>query len=446
MDFISNKESQNQAMLEAIGVKNVEELFMAIPKDLFLEGASLDDGLSEYESIKLMESLAALNTYPQFQNYLGAGAYEHHVPAMISSITSKAEFLTAYTPYQPEASQGMLQAIFEYQSAVCALTGMDASNASLYDGASACAEGVLMALRVLKERNKVVIAESVHPHYRAVVEQYVSSHKTVVEGLPFDDNGNLETSDFLSVIDDKTACVLIQTPNFFGTVENLERVLEKVRSVKALLIVCANPLAYGLFKSAKELGADIAVGDLQPFGLPLQFGGPYVGYIACKQEFVRQLPGRIVGETVDTKGRRGFVLTLQAREQHIRRDKATSNICSNQALAALACLIGILWYGKEGVAKLALANYQRANYLKQGFIEQGIVIMNNGTLFNEFTAVFKQPLDRVFAHFRRHKIEPGVDLSKFFPELDHHLVIAVTETKSKQDLDRYLQVLKESHD
>lgn len=442
MDFISNKDIQNQKMLEAIGIKSVEELFKAIPGHLFLQAPSTDDGLSEYEGIKLMERLATLNTYPQFQNYLGAGAYEHHVPAIISSITSKAQFLTSYTPYQPEASQGMLQAIFEYQSAVCALTGMDASNASLYDGASACAESVLMALRILKDRKKVVIAESVHPHYLAVVKQYISSHDTVIETLPFGADGNLDNALFSSVIDEETACVLIQVPNFFGTIEDVKQLVDKIRSTRALVIVCANPMAYGLFKSAKELGADIAVGDLQPFGLPLQFGGPYVGYIACKQEFIRQLPGRIVGETKDTNGRRGFVLTLQAREQHIRRDKATSNICSNQALAALACLVGVLWYGKQGVTKLALANYQRANYLKQGFIDQGIEIMNRGTSFNEFTAIFKQPLDEVLAHFRRQGIEPGVDLSRFFPEFDHHLLIAVTETKSKQDLDHYLQILK----
>lgn len=443
MDFISNKDIQNNAMLDAIGVKSVHDLFSAIPTSLILQAPSEDDGLSEYETIQLTESLGALNTYPYFKNYLGAGAYEHQVPQLISSITSKAEFLTAYTPYQPEASQGMLQAIFEYQSAVCALTGMDVANASVYDGASACAEGVLMALRLLRSRNKVVIAESVHPHYRAVIEQYVSSHKTVIETLSFDANGSIDLSQVSEVIDDQTACVLLQTPNFFGTVEKLDKVLENAKAAGALSIICANPMSYGLFKSAKDLGADIAVGDLQPFGLPLQFGGPYVGYIACKEALVRQLPGRIVGETVDTQGRRGFVLTLQAREQHIRREKATSNICSNQALAALACLVGILWYGKEGVTKVALANYQRANYLRQGFLKLGIRVMNSGTTFNEFTAVFNRPIDQVIAHFRRHKIEPGVDLSRFFSQLDHHLLIAVTETKSKQDLDHYLAILKE---
>jgi len=444
MDFISNKETQNKEMLQAIGVKTVEELFFAVPKELRLASPKADDGLSEYEGIKLMEALAAKNTFPQFDHYLGAGAYDHHVPAIVGAVCSKSEFLTSYTPYQPETSQGMLQIIFEFQSAICALTGMDISNASLYDGSSACAEAMLMALRCHKERNKVVIAESLHPHYRTVVEQYLISHQTQIEVIPFLKDGRLDMDRMKQLVDDKTAAVLIPYPNFFGVIEDVKKVSEYAKKVEALTVVCANPLVYGLYESAAEIGADIAVGDGQPFGLPLQYGGPYVGYIACKQELVRQLPGRIVGETVDTENRRGFVLTLQAREQHIRREKATSNICTNQALAALACLTAMLWYGKEGVKKLALTNYQRAAYLKKRLqVIPGVKIQESAVYFNEFVVEFSQPIDQVLAYFRKHHIEPGVDLSRYFHEMDHHLLVAVTETKSKKQLDHYVLIAGE---
>lgn len=441
MDFISNQEPQNQEMLKAIGVKSVEELFYDIPATLRLLAPKKDDGLSEYEGISLMEALANKNTFPKYEQYLGAGAYEHHVPAIVSAICGKSEFLTSYTPYQPEASQGMLQVIFEFQSAICALTGMDVANASLYDGASACAEAMLMALRLNKDRNKVVIAGSLNPHYRGVVEQYLSSHHTQIEIIPFLTDGRLDHERMNQLVDHSTAAVLVQYPNFFGVIDAISSVSKRAKEVGALTIVCANPLVYGLYQDAAEIGADIAVGDGQPFGLPLQFGGPYVGYIACRQEFVRQMPGRIVGETQDTKGRRGFVLTLQAREQHIRREKATSNICTNQALAALACLVGILWYGKEGVAKLALTNYQRTAYLKEHLEKiPGVKTFGNVPFFNEFAIKFPKP---VIPHFEKHGIIPGLDLGRYYPEFKDYLLTAVTETKSKQKLDKLIHIAQE---
>ncbi len=348
MDFISNQAPQIKEMLALLGLNHIDELFSAIPADLILPRPLSDDGLSEYEGLCLMKKLADKNTFSNFESYLGAGAYEHHVPAIAAAICGKSEFLTSYTPYQAEASQGMLQAIFEFQSAVCALTGMDAANASVYDGASACAEALLMALRCKPGKNKILIAKSVHPHYRGVVAQYLGCHDCQIECIPFNANGAINEDSFDQLIDEKTAAVLIQSPNFFGVLEKTQSLFDKVKQREALTILCANPLVYGLCLSAAEQGADIAVGDCQPFGIPLQFGGPYAGYMACKQELVRQLPGRIAGETLDRIRRRGFVLTLQAREQHIRREKATSNICTNQALAALASLIAILWYGKEG--------------------------------------------------------------------------------------------------
>lgn len=441
MDFVSNQEPQIKEMLSAIGVDSIGELFAAIPQKLRLPRPTEDDGISEFEGIQLMESLGRKNTYPDFESYLGAGAYEHHVPAIVDAICSRSEFLTAYTPYQPETSQGMLQAMFEFQSAICALTGMDISNASVYDGASACAEALLMALRVQKKRAKILIAETLHPHYRAVVDQYLGSHPVELITVPFKENGTLD----LPPLDDSVAAVLVAYPNFLGVIDDIKPIFEKAHEVGALTIVCANPLVYGLYASAAELGADIAVGDCQPFGIALQYGGPYAGYIACKEKLVRQLPGRIVGETVDTEGRRGFVLTLQAREQHIRREKATSNICTNQALAALASLVAMLWYGKEGVPKLALTNYQRAAYLKSQLENiPGVTALSSQPHFNEFAIKTAKPISEIYDYFRQHTVEPGIDLGRFYPHLKDHLLIAVTETKNQGQLDRYIATMKEA--
>lgn len=442
MDFISNQEPQIRAMLQAVGVGSIEELFQAIPTSIRLAAPVQDDGLSESEGMAKMEALARKNTFGDYDSYLGAGAYAHHVPALVGAITSKSEFLTAYTPYQAEVSQGMLQAIFEYQSAICALTGLDAANASLYDGATACAEAVLMSLRLKPERTKILVARSLHPHYLSVVRTVIESHGIEVIEIPFDETGGMDQAFFQKALDRSVAAVLLQSPNFLGIVEGLQPFFQAAHGVEALAILCANPLSYGLFASAKESGADIAVGDGQPFGLPLQFGGPYVGYIACKQEFVRQLPGRIVGETVDAEGARGFVLTLQAREQHIRREKATSNVCTNQALASLACLLGILWYGPVGLKQLALTNYQRANYLKDQLSKIPGIRVSPATSFNEFVVHFPCELSKVFQVFREGKVEPGLDLHRFYPEMQKSLLVAVTELKSKAQLDRYVELAR----
>lgn len=444
MDFISNKTPQIKAMLAEIGIQNIEELFVSIPSSLILRPPGTDDGLSEYEGLRMMEDLAARNTFTSFESYLGAGAYEHHIPALVGAVCSKSEFLTAYTPYQAEASQGMLQIIFEFQSAICALTGMDVANASVYDGASACAEAMLMALRHNKGRSKLLIADTLHPHYKGVIEQYLKSQNCQIEWIPYNQQGTLDDAFLTTHLDEQTAAIIVQSPNFFGTLENVKHISAVAKEKGALSVLCANPLAYGLFASAAEQGADIAVGDCQPLGLSLSFGGPYAGYMACRQELIRQLPGRIVGETVDTQGRRGFVLTLQAREQHIRREKATSNICTNQALAALASLVAILWYGKEGMKALALTNYQRTAYLKQQLNQlSDIKVWNHSVSFNEFVVDFKRPLTQVIEHFRQAGIEPGIELRRYFPALETCLLLAVTETKSQEQLDRFVQVVKE---
>lgn len=425
MDFVSNKARQNKEMLEEIGLSSIDELYAAIPRRLVHPSPINDDGLSEYETLQLMENIGAENTFSSFDSYLGAGAYAHYVPALVGAISSRSEFLTAYTPYQPEVSQGMLQVIFEFQSAIAAITRMPVANASVYDGASACAEAVLMALRFRIDRKKIAISEGLHPNYRKVIEQYLGGLEVEIHPL------NELNHDF--------ACVLVQSPNFFGTIEKMEDLAKQAHGHGALFIACGNPLSYGLLKPPGEYGADIAVGDCQPFGLNLNYGGPYVGYMACKKELVRQLPGRIVGETVDVNGNKGFVLTLQAREQHIRREKATSNICTNQALAALSSLVAIFWYGPVGMKKLALTNYQRANYLSSQ-LEKLPGFSVNHPHFNEFTLSLPCSVDRALAHFRSAMIEPGVPLNQFYPNLDRQLVVAVTELKTLKQLQRYVKI------
>lgn len=441
MDFISNRKTQIDEIFKFLGITSVDDLLSSIPENLKLPPILEDDGLSEYEGMQLMQEIAKKNTFTSYDSYLGAGAYEHHVPALVHAVCAKSEFLTSYTPYQPEASQGMLQAIFEFQSVVCALTGMDVSNASLYDGATACVEALFMALRVHKDRKKVVISRALHPHYADVIEQYLSNLDIRIEWISFDSSGCIDLESAKKLINNKTAAVLMPYPSFFGIIDKISSINAAAKECGALFIVCANPLIYGLFSSAMELGADIAVGDMQPFGLPLQFGGPYVGYIACRQNLVRQLPGRLVGETLDMHGKRAFVLTLQAREQHIRREKATSNICTNQALAALATLVSVLWYGNEGVKELSLTNYQRAAYLRSCLSKNPqIKILGDGLFFNEFAVSFGLPCSVVEEHFKRHGIIPGLDIGSYFPEMNGVMLVAVTELKSKKQLDRYVLV------
>ncbi|SCA62832.1 Probable glycine dehydrogenase (decarboxylating) subunit 1 [Chlamydiales bacterium SCGC AG-110-P3] len=449
MDFISNKKKQVKAMLETIGIEQIDDLFSEIPDSLIVQRPTDDDGMSEYEGMCHIEALAARNSYLNYDSYLGGGAYEHHVPAFVAAIVGKSEFLTAYTPYQAEASQGMLQAIFEFQSAVCGITGLDVANASVYDGAGACAEAVLMALRACRGRRRVLIGETVNPHYRAVIDQYL--FHLVKEGtvelvtVPMDEQGGIVPEAVEKVIDDTVAAILLQTPSFLGVIDDAAPCFASVKEAGGLAIVCCNPVAYGSLRSAKELGADIAVGDLQPLGVPISYGGPYVGYMACTERLMRQLPGRLVGETVDSDGRRGFVLTLQAREQHIRREKATSNICSNQNLAALASLITMLWYGPKGMHDLATTNFQRSAYLRDGLRGISGMTLPHADLpvFNEFVLRCNRPIEQVVAAFHERGVVPGVPLEQYYPQYADALLVAVTECKSKEQLDHYIAVAQE---
>lgn len=444
MDFISNRSQQIKDMLKTLGLSSVEELFHFIPASLRLPRPLKDDGMSEYEGLQLMQSIAAKNRFSLSDNYLGAGAYEHYVPALVESICSQSEFLTAYTPYQPEASQGWLQAIFEFQSAICAVLGMDCANASVYDAAAACAEGLLMAMRHHKQRKKLLISSSLHPHYQGVIRQYVENIGGEIVLIPKTAEGTLDM-EWLDLHTDETcAAILFQSPNFFGILEEGAQIKAVASKKEVITICCTHLIACGWLTPPGEWGIDIAVGDCQPLGIPLQFGGPYAGFMACRTEFLRQLPGRLVGQTSDRQGRRGFVLTLQTREQHIRREKATSNICTNQALAALACLITLLWYGKEGLRSLAITNYQRAAYLKAHLAcIKGISIPYAAASFNEFVVSFDHPIERVLEIFRTHQIEPGVPLNRYDASASQSLLVAVTETKSLRQLQRYLEAAKE---
>lgn len=427
MDYISNKEPQVQEMLKELGINSIEELFSDIPPSLMLKPPSHDDGIAEYEGLKMMEALGEKNRYSRFDSYLGAGAYPHQIPSLVPSITSRGEFLTSYTPYQAECSQGNLQALFEYQSAFCTLTGLEVSNGSLYDGASAAAESLLMAFRIHKERKVAYVSPNIHPHVKAVIELYFKGRE---EKILFEES-----------VSEEAAALLLSYPDFFGEVIDPSPLFEEAKKVGAIPILYANPLIYGLFKNGKDVGAEVCVGDGQPLGLGLNYGGPYVGYMTSLKKYVRQMPGRIVGKTVDSKGREAYVLTLQAREQHIRREKATSNICTNQALAALTTLITMAWYGKEGLRELALANYQRAHYLHEKLLKTKLFSpFSKNEFFNEFTLKCNANMDKVLAHFQSENILPGLNLERLDHQMKGHLLINVTEIKSKEQLDRYIAV------
>lgn len=444
MDFIANSAVQRKEMMERIGIGDILELYRDIPSSLILKD-DFKEGLSEFEGLALMETIASENQVLAKESYLGGGAYEHQIPSCVKALIRRGEFLTSYTPYQAEASQGMLQAIFEFQSMVAAITGLDVSNASVYDGGSALAEAALMALRQNKPKGTLLLFDSVHPSYKELVRQYTESLGYKIELVPFDPKSWKTDINFLEgKITQDTAALLIQSPNVFGRFEDTREAFALAKSKNALSILSSNPIVFGAFRSAKEQGADIAAGELQPLGIPLQFGGPYAGYLACREELMRQMPGRIVGETVDFDGKTGYVLTLQAREQHIRREKATSNICTNQTLMALSSLMTAIWYGKSGLKELSTMNYQKSAYLKAKLASAipGSVI-EEMDFFNEFPVQFKKPLKEVVTRFRESGIEPGIPLGKLVQGVEDTLLVAVTEVKSQEMLDRYAAIALE---
>jgi glycine dehydrogenase subunit 1 len=427
-------------MLSVIGVASVEELFAPIPAALRAKSFNLPSGMSEFETYGRMQAIAGDNTQG-VTNFIGGGFYDHIIPAVVDHLSGRAEFYTAYTPYQPECSQGTLQALFEYQTAICRLTGLDVSNASLYDGGTACAEAAMMALRVTG-RNKIVVDGCVSPFSRQVLKTYLFNQDVeVVEIAP--QGGLLDRAGLAKVLDDSVAAVLVQNPNFFGTIEDFTALADQVHAKGALLIGSVYPIALGMLKSPGETGIDIAVGDGQSLGNPLSFGGPSFGFIAAKKSYIRNMPGRIVGETVDKNGKRGYVLTLQAREQHIKRHKATSNICSNQGLCALRGLIFLSSVGKEGLADLARLNRDKAEYAKALLTRiPGVTVLQSAVTFNEFTLVLPKNADGVVTALLARGIAAGVPLGQYYKGSDNCLVVTVTEKRTKKEIDTFAKELE----
>lgn len=445
MSYLSLSDKDKKDMLAAVGVGSIDELFCCIPEAVRLKrDLSLPEALTELELVRTVEGIGRKNAYSQYLSFLGGGAYEHFIPTVVDYLSSRGEFVSPYTPYQPEVSQGTLQVIFEFQSLVCQLTGLDIANASLYDGSTGAAEAVLMAQR-LTGRPKVLIARTVHPQYREVVRTYVKNVGLRLEELPYGKDGRVGAEALAEAVDDQTAAVVFQSPNFFGVVEDVQAISKIAHGRKALSVaLVAEALSLGLLEPPGRLGADIVAGEAQSFGVPLSYGGPYLGFMACRKEFLRQLPGRIAGQTSDVDGRRGFVLTLATREQHIRREKATSNICTNQALCALRATIFLETMGKQGLREMAWQNVQKAAYAADllGAIP-GVKRRFSGPVFNEFVLDFPKPWKAVDASLRPKGVIAGLGLAGAYPELGDSALVCVTELKTRDDIDRLAKAVGE---
>ena len=438
MRYIPNTDADCRQMLDAIGVRSVADLFADIPAAVRLKRPlRIPPALSEADLAKAMGSLAAKNAdVGRYSSFLGAGSYNHFSPAIIGHLISRGEFLTAYTPYQPEISQGTLQAMYEYQTLICQLTGMEVGNASMYEGASATAEAILMAHRVTG-RNEVVVARSVHPEYRQVTHSYAQQINLSFKEVPFTPVGTADLKKAKGLLSDKTACLVVQNPNFFGVVEDLTEMAAAAHGVGALLVVAVpEPVSLGILKPPGECGADIVAGEGQALGVPMSYGGPYLGFFATQEKYIRQMPGRLVGATEDREGRTGYVLTLATREQHIRREKATSNICTSEALIALIATIYMQTLGKNGLREVALQNLRKASYAKEKLARvKGCGLRFSAPTFNEFVVqVKKRPAD-VLKGLLKKQIIGGLELGRFYPELKDCLLVCVTEQNSREEID-----------
>jgi len=441
MRYLPNSDSDRAAMLKATGRHSVEEFFDRIPDELRFEGQlDLPGPLSEPEILQYFREASARSAR-EYVSLLGAGAYTHYVPVAVNALLSRSEFFTAYTPYQAELAQGTLQAMFEFQTLMTQLTGMDVGNASLYDGSTAATEAVLMALRVTR-RNRVLVARTVHPEYCQVLKTFIRHQGTEIQQIPYEDSGQLDLARLESTLNADTAAVVVQSPNFFGALERTARIAEAVHRCGALLIVTiTEPLSLAMVKPPIE--ADIVCGEAQSFGVRVAFGGPYVGFLTAKEKFLRQMPGRLVGQTVDKEGRRGFVLTLATREQHIRREKATSNICTNQSLCALAATIYLSLLGKTGLRKLAEVNLAKAHYAARQLASvPGVTIPFRAPRFNEFVVRPTCDADELLAGLQKQKIIGGLNLERFYPELRNHLLVCVTETVGREAIDRTVEAFR----
>ncbi len=445
MRYIPHTAGDVTQMLERIGVATLEDLFVEIPESVRLKRPlDLQESVSETELLRELKTLAAGNATPEtHKSFLGGGAYHHFIPTVIDLLISRSEFYTAYTPYQPEISQGTLQAVFEFQTLICQLTGMDAANASMYDGASACAEAVLMAMR-LTRRKRVLLSKALNPRYRAVVATYCRYLGMELVDVTIAADGRTDLQDLAAKLDESTAAVVAGYPNYFGVIEDVAALAEQAHGAGAKLVTAvAEPVSLGLLKPPGDLGADIVAGDGQSFGLPLAFGGPYVGFFAVLQKDVRGMPGRLVGETTDLGGQRGFVLTLATREQHIRREKATSNICSNQGLCALMATIFLSLLGKQGLREMAKQNLAKAAYAREKIsCVTGFSLVFDGPSFNEFVVRSESPVAEVLTRLEGDGILAGIPLGEDYPELADCFLVCVTEQNRREEIEALVAALQ----
>lgn len=444
MRYIPNSPEERQEMLEKIGLSSADELFRSIPADVLLNRKlDVTEPLAENEVIGEMENFAETNIASRKTSFLGGGVYSHFSPTIVDHLIQRSEFFTSYTPYQPEVTQGTLQYIFEFQTLICQLTGMEVANASMYDGSTSMAEAFLMAQRVTR-RDKVLVAETVHPEYLQVAKTYTQHGELTLDTIGFEENSGRVLADDLSKLDKETAAIVIQSPNFFGCIEDLQAIADKAHEVGALLVVVVTEaISFGLLKTPGECGADIVVGEGQSFGIPMSYGGPHVGLFACRQKYVRKMPGRLAGVAYDKDGKRGFVLTLSTREQHIRRDKATSNICTNQGLIALAATIYMETMGKKGLQEVAMQNAQKAAYAAKKISElDGYSLAFDSPKFNEFVVTApgnaKELLERLS---KESDILGGIALSKYYDDRPNDFLVCVTETNNKEQIDSLVKAL-----
>ena len=441
MSYIPHTEAETGEMLATIGVDSIDEMFDAVPASHRFPALDLPPPMSEMEVAAEMLAISEVNDHAQdYALFRGAGAYHHFIPSVVNHILLRGEFYTAYTPYQPEISQGTLQATYEYQSMMCALTGMDAANASHYDGATSLAEAVTVALEVARhKRRKIILSPAIHPQYREVVRTYHQGRDIRIIG----DRGQAGMIELVEMLDENTAMLAVQYPNFFGQIDNIAALAEAVHEVGALLVVVANPMALSLLRSPGELGADIVVGEGQPMGIPLSFGGPYLGYFAIRQKHVRKIAGRIIGETLDADGKRAFVMTLRPREQDIKRERATSNICTNQGLMALAASIYMALMGKNGLRKVGELNYHKAHYAADRINRlDGYSVDMSKPFFNEFVVACPGNVADINRTLLEEGVIGGLDLGQYYFHLEDHMLVCVTETNSKEEIDHLVDVLE----
>ena len=432
--FCATSELDRDAMFQTLGITDFDELFEAIPDELRADELNIPEGLSEMEMMQHIRKVASKNS-TNLVNFCGAGFYDHYIPAAVNALSSRGEFYTAYTPYQPEASQGTLQAAFEYQTAICRLTGMEVANASMFDGGTAMIEGVMMALRQTK-RNKVLVDEGVSPIYREMLRCYTQNISVEYQEVPLSKNGVADRLAYDDVIDESVGAVVLQNPNFFGCLDDLTELIETIHSVKALAVLSVYPIALSHIETPGAMGADIVTGEGQSIGLPLNFGGPYLGFMATKKKYVRKMPGRIVGETEDAEGRRGYVLTLQAREQHIRREKATSNICSNVQLCALRAVIYLSLVGREGFLDVGRQCMDRASYAWHKITAiEGVEPAFNRRFFNEFAIRLPKDATDVVSALVDQGIAGGFPVGRYYPGMENVLLLAFTENRTKEEID-----------